>query len=115
MRPDALTRRTRSFDASAMANEPSGSATTLCGSASLAAVAGPPSPEYPLTPVPATVVIVPHALVPDVVDQEPPVGCRRDAEGNRELRGCRRAAVAREALHSGSRHGRDNPVRGDQI
>lgn len=39
-----------------------GSITTIPGVAMSAEVAGPPSPPYPLTPVPANVVIVPLAV-----------------------------------------------------
>ena len=59
--PAGSTRRTRSFVVSAIRKLPSASATTLCGSCRLAAVAGPPSPLKPDTPFPATVVIVPSA------------------------------------------------------
>jgi hypothetical protein len=61
MIPVGDTRRTRPAPASAIKKLPSGSTATPIGSLKLAAVAGPPSPESPNQPVPATVLIVPSA------------------------------------------------------
>ena len=44
---------------SQISSRPSGSKTMLWGRLSCAAAAGPPSPENPATPVPATVVMTP--------------------------------------------------------
>src|SRR5439155_994194 len=53
------TRLTRSPSNSAIKMPPSAVTATPSGRLSRAAVAGPPSPEKPLTPVPAMVVIIP--------------------------------------------------------
>jgi len=60
--PDASTLRTRWLLESAMIRLPLGSTATAKGELSWAAVAGPPSPPKPATPVPATVVTVPPGL-----------------------------------------------------
>ncbi|MFZ0041617.1 MAG: hypothetical protein WAK93_09940, partial [Solirubrobacteraceae bacterium] len=53
--PFGATRRTRLLPWSAIRKPPSGVGVTLIGVLSSAAVAGPPSPEKPDVPVPATV------------------------------------------------------------
>ena len=59
MVPDATSsRRTRWFPMSQINNRPSGSNAMLCGCRSCALAAGPPSPENPATPVPATVEMI---------------------------------------------------------
>src|SRR5262245_12546533 len=55
------TRRIRELPVSAIRNPPAGSAATPLGAEIAAAVAGPPSPENPDVPLPATVVIMPVA------------------------------------------------------
>ena len=57
----ASTRRMRSLESSAMNRLPEPSTATPRGLLSWAAVAGPPSPENPSLPFPATVVITPVA------------------------------------------------------
>src|ERR1039458_3730836 len=59
MVPVGLTRRIRLFPRSVMYRFPALSLTQSVGPNIAAAVAGPPSPEYPDAPLPATVVIVP--------------------------------------------------------
>jgi hypothetical protein len=55
----ASIRRTRLLEASAMKTFPSGSTATPVGLLIRAETAAAPSPEYPATPVPATVVMAP--------------------------------------------------------
>src|SRR6266404_3614358 len=61
MVPSGLMRRTRALPTSAMKRLPAVSAARPRGSLSRALAAGPPSPEKPAWPVPATVRIVPGA------------------------------------------------------
>src|SRR5918996_1707892 len=58
--PKPPTTRTRWLPKSTMNKAPFSFSDTRPGQFSCAARAGPPSPEYPATPVPATVVIVPE-------------------------------------------------------
>src|SRR4051794_9198434 len=60
--PAGDTRRTRWLLTSAITTPPSGVTATAAGESSWAVVAGPPSPEKPGVPVPATVVIVPAGV-----------------------------------------------------
>jgi hypothetical protein len=59
MVPAGLTLRIREFHQSAMNRLPAPSTAIPCGWSSLPLMAGPPSPEYPATPLPATVVMAP--------------------------------------------------------
>ena len=60
MRPVAgSTRRMRWFPMSQIRSRPSGSKAMLWGRLSIASTAGPPSPEKPASPVPATVEMTP--------------------------------------------------------
>ena len=59
MTPAGETLRTRLLPRSAIRKPPSAVGSTSSGQFSRALVAGPPSPEYPAVPVPATVVICP--------------------------------------------------------
>src|SRR5581483_2060735 len=58
--PSGAIRRIRLFPPSATKSEPSPATTTWRGARSWAAVAGPPSPLQPPTPVPATLVTEPR-------------------------------------------------------
>lgn len=85
---------------------------------SLAAAAGPPSPENPLTPVPAMVVIIPscetsHAMVPGVEEQQ--VASRIDSYSNRFLQACFgcRTSVARITCTTTACHSANLPRWGD--
>src|SRR4051794_13160003 len=60
--PSAVTRRTSQSLVSAMRNPPSGVAATRVGRERQALVAGPPSPQYPSRPLPATVEILPSGV-----------------------------------------------------
>ena len=62
MIPSGLTFRTRLLSVSAMKRFPCPSAVTPQGRASIALVAGPPSPLKPYDPFPATVVMMPAGL-----------------------------------------------------
>jgi hypothetical protein len=55
------TNRIRSFCSAAIRTSPAGVTATAFGIETAAALAGPPSPEKPMTPFPARVVIVPPA------------------------------------------------------
>src|SRR5262245_16675323 len=57
--PVGETRRTRWANSSAIRKPPSGVGASPIGTLSCAAVAAPPSPELPCTPVPATVLMIP--------------------------------------------------------
>ena len=57
--PSGAIRRTRKLPRSATKSDPSAPIASPFGWSTWASVAGPPSPEYPRTPVPATVEIVP--------------------------------------------------------
>ncbi len=59
MTPDGDTSRTRLLLASAMKRLPAASTATPVGEYSSALVAGPPSPERPKAPLPATVLMTP--------------------------------------------------------
>ena len=60
MRPvSRSTRRIRWLPTSQISRRPSGANTMLCGARSRASRAGPPSPENPASPVPATVEMIP--------------------------------------------------------
>lgn len=56
-------RRMRWFGASATKTWPASSTTIPCGESSCASVAGPPSPDSPAEPVPATVVMIPSGPI----------------------------------------------------
>ncbi len=60
MVPEVSTLRMTWLKKSAMKRFPAPSTSRSMGLSSLAAVAGPPSPEYPNLPVPATVVMTPE-------------------------------------------------------
>ena len=56
-----VTFRTRTFEVSAMYSVPAGLAARPVGKFSSAMAAAPPSPENQLSPLPATVVMIPLA------------------------------------------------------
>src|SRR5262245_53837858 len=62
MMPAAVTFRTTPISAHAMYKLPDASTTTATGELICAEVAGPPSPENPLAPVPATVRMMPSGV-----------------------------------------------------
>ena len=114
--PVRSTRRMRLLPESAIRKEPSGVGVSPRGVSSWAAIARPPSPESPRV-LPATVMMVPSgAILPDAVvagvgDEHAAVRERRDRGRGVEVRGRRRAAVAREARGDGARDRGDDPVR----
>jgi hypothetical protein len=98
-----------------MRKPPSAVAATPVGTSSRAAVAGPPSPEKPGVPSPATVVIVPAGetrrttSAKSSADQETAVPGGRHGGRLAELGGGCRAAVAGEAELAVAGDGRDRP------
>ena len=86
--PAGSTSRTRLLRWSAMATAPSGSCATPVGKSSRACVAGPPSPEKPPRPVPATVVMIPRGDTRRMrwrsvsATRKPPSGVAATAVGN---------------------------------
>ena len=81
-----------------------------------AAVAGPPSPEYPAEPLPTmvemtpAVVTLPDAVVEGVADVEIPRAVKGEPSRIGELGGGGRPAIAEIAGNFAAREGRENAV-----